>query len=98
MKKYSTILFLFFIQSVAFSQVITRRDDRYLRENAVINLLNSYEISLNVITAGEAYPNEVKAHIERIINGAKNEKIFFDDKVRVENDMTPGSDTIKTKE
>src|SRR5688572_23641306 len=80
------------------AQEVTRRDDRYLRENAIINLMNSYEITLNVVTAGEAYPNEIKSHLDRILKGDRNERLFYDDQVRIESDLTPGADKIATKD
>ena len=100
MKKILVIILLFATAENLWSQseVITRRDDRYLKENAIIALMNSLEISMNVITAGEAYPNEIKAHIDKILTGDRNERLFADDHVRVENDLTPGSDLLKTKE
>ena len=99
LRKISVFFICVILVTDLFSEeVITKRDDRYLREVAVVNLLNSLEISLNVITAGEAYPNEIKTHIDRILNGNPNEKLFTDDQVRVENDLVPGADSIKTKE
>jgi tetratricopeptide (TPR) repeat protein len=98
--KFILLIGLFLISPALFSQsdIINKRDDRYLKEVAIVNLMNSFEITLNVITAGEAYPNEINNHIDRILNGSLNERIFFNDQVRLENDLMPGADKFKTKE
>jgi uncharacterized protein HemY len=88
------ILFLS-LNAQAQNDTITTRDTiefHYLIKNS---LIIDFKDVLNTIAFAETNQNEVVAIIDKKIKGSKESKLFFDEKVIIENDLNPGSDRDK---
>ena len=88
-------LFLFFVvagSATAQSDSLTMRDDLSLKYQIRKTLLPGYEKLLNFISYPDNSPNEIQDIINTKVNGSREQKLFSDAKVIIENDLLPGDE------
>jgi hypothetical protein len=90
--KIATLLLLFFGYVNAQTDTITTRDTIEFRYLIKTSIIQDYNDILNTIALSETNQNEVMGIIDKKVKGSKENKLFYSDKVIVENDLSPGAD------
>lgn len=77
-------------------QEVTSRDTIYFTYRIRSSVIPELELLMNSITSTDLYENEVPRLIERYVTSTSSGRLFYDEKVVVENDLNPGADTDPT--
>ncbi len=92
--RYSTLLLLLALNaSLAFGQndTIFTRDTIELNYQIKNTIIPNYKNLLLMIAYPDMNQNEIDKMIENNVNGSKETKLFYNDKVIIENDLAPGA-------
>lgn len=73
-------------------QEVTSRDTIYFTYRIRSSVIPELELLMNSISSTDLYENEVPRLIERYVNSTSPGRLFYDEKVVIENDMNPGAD------
>lgn len=92
------LLFIFglLIAFQSSAQEVTSRDTIYFTYRIRSSIIPELELLMNSISSTDLYENEVPRLIERYVNSATAGRLFYDEKVVIENDLNPGADTDPT--
>jgi len=94
------ILFSIFILSI--STALSQGDTVFSRDTIELNyqikntIIPSYQNMLTLIASPDMNQNEVDKMIDNNAKGTMEARLFYNDKVIVENDLTPGADKDKS--
>ncbi len=95
----SVFVFLIFLcvsgEMFAQSDSLTWRDDRRNVYNIRKTLLPGYEKLLNFIADPSNFENEIPEIIKTAVNGSREQRLFADEDVIIENDLIPGGNFKK---
>ena len=88
--------FMCFVSAVkAQSDTITSRDTLEFIHLIKNYIIPDYQSLLNFIANTETGQNEVERIVENRVKGNSESKLFFNDKVIIDNDLNPGADKDK---
>lgn len=92
--RYSILLFVVFLNvKISFGQTDTifTRDTIELSYQIKNTIIPAYKNLLLMIAYPDMNQNEIDKMIENNVSGPKEAKLFYNDKVIIENDLTPGA-------
>ncbi len=89
------LCFLFCSEIFGQSDSLTMREDQRFQYIIRKSLLSRYEKLLNFISDKSNFENEIPEIIKTHVKGSREQKLFSDERVIIENDLKPGGESDK---